>query len=664
MEKHPLPEKGIQDENFLNALAEAFRLQEAIINTTALPIISTTPEGCISSFNSAAEDLLGYLSHEMIGKATPLVFHDLDELIKRATEISLAMHINMEPVFDVLTIHAREQKHADRKEWTLIRKDASRFPALVSLTALRDDDDSLIGYVLILNDLTDQKRRDERAAINEQKFRVLAENIPGAIYLCHNDANYSMIYLNDKIKDITGYSADDFLNNKIDFPRIYHPDDTDRIVKRVDAALSSKKSFQLQYRIRHASGNLRWVEEVGIGVYSDQDKLLMIEGFISDITVQKLAEDKLQQIAQENLRVFNNPVNLNAVVSFDGYFKRVSSSFTPLLGWSDEELKSKPFIEFVHPDDIEATKNASSYISAGNNLLTFENRYICKDGTLRWLLWGSASDVNNKLIYASAIDITERKNSEQALLQSKKSLEAVAGKLQEQNRQLDEFAHIISHNLRSPVSNINALIGLLGENSTVTDYKLIYEKLKNVSKNLNETMNELMDIMKVRSNTNVDRVSVRFKDILDKIIQSLEGDLIMAEASVTFDFNEVPNINYSKAYLESIFQNLVSNAIKYRSPDRKAMIHCETKMKNNLIELRVSDNGLGIDLERFGDKIFGLHKTFHLHAEARGVGLFLIKTQVEAMGGSISVESEVDRGTAFIVQFGNPFIHPSNSVQD
>jgi signal transduction histidine kinase len=166
-------------------------------------------------------------------------------------------------------------------------------------------------------------------------------------------------------------------------------------------------------------------------------------------------------------------------------------------------------------------------------------------------------------------------------------------------------------------------------------------------------MNDLMDTLKVRNNTNVEKVDLRFKEVLDKIVQSLEGDLIMTEASLTFDFNEVASIVYPKPYMESIFQNLLSNALKYSSPERSPKIHFETRYVDKVVELRVSDNGQGIDLDRFGDKVFGLHRTFHVHTEARGVGLFLIKTQIEAMGGSITVESKVNEGTTFIIRFNH-----------
>lgn len=650
MEKPLYSENSIRDSKFLNPPKEAFRLQQAIIDTAEFAIISVLPDGIITSFNNAAEMLLGYSANELVGKSNALIFHDLEEVVKRAEELSRNLNTTVPPAFDVLTLQARHQKQPVRMEWILVHKEGKRFPAQLSITSLWDDQQQLIGYVILPLDLTERKKTEQTIEVGEEKFRLLAENVPGAIYLCHHDENYSVIYFNHRVKDITGYSAEDFLTGKRSFVRLFHPDDAPYIDKIVNEALQDRKSFQLKYRILHRSGDWRWVEDVGVGVYAG-DQLIMIEGLITDITTQKIAEEAFQKIAEENHHVFNNPVNLNAIAGFDGYFKRVSPTWTRLLGWQEDELTSRPFIDFVHPEDIGATEHAQNYIKAGNNLFTFENRYRCSDNSYRWLLWGSASDSKNKLIYASAIDITERKKSEEQLLESKRSLESIAGKLQEQNRQLDEFAHIVSHNLRSPVGNINALINLLNASSSIDDFRLIFDKLKNVSKNISDTMNDLMDILKVRTDSNIDHTDLRFKEVLDKVIQSLEGDLIISEASITYNFNQAPSVLFPKPYLESIFLNLLSNAIKYRSPDRKPVIHFETKIIDGKTELHASDNGLGIDMERFGDKLFGLHKTFHMHREARGVGLFLIKTQLETLGGSIKAESRVDHGTTFIIRF-------------
>lgn len=776
MEKLPISRKYAQDDKFLNALAEAYRLQEAIIGATELAVLSTSPQGTVTSFNKAAENLLGYGADEVVGRETPVLFHDQGEILQRAAEIERESGQQIKSMFEVFTYKATNAQLPDRREWTYIHKSGKRFPVLLSISPLRDENDQIFGYAAIATDISEQKEAEqklkqseahlnailtsmddstfeideqgryiniwsnhkelggltlssmlnktfneifgetfakpfnelrqriletgepqqiefkspvegdnrwycvkysrihdehgnatqrisstvsditkrknaERALIeSEEKFRLLAENVPGAIYLANNDASRSILYLNHKIKSITGYAPEDFLSGDVNLRELYHPEDAPRIFAEMNQALEARKSFTLEYRIRHRAADWRWIKEFGIGLY-EADELRMIEGVITDMTSQRLAEEALQKIAVENYSIFNNAVNLNAIAGFDGYFKRLNPMWEEVFGWTIEELTSVPFIEFVHPDDREASAGAISFISAGNNLQSFENRYRCKDGTYRWLIWSSVSDTRNKLIYATSIDITERKRSEDELLLSKKGLETLAIKLQEQNRQLDEFAHIISHNLRSPIGNIKALINLLNNESSIEDYRVIFDKLKNVSNNLGETMNDLMDTMRVKTDTSIERVEIRFKEVLDKVIQSLEGELIRSGASITFSFDQVPVVHYSKPYMESIFQNLLSNAIKYRSPDRKPAIHFETQAQGNAVVLRVSDNGLGIDLERFGDKLFGLHKTFHDHKEARGVGLFLIKTQVEALGGSISADSEVGKGTTFYIRF-------------
>jgi PAS domain S-box-containing protein len=777
MDQPPLSGEYWQEDKFLNTLAEAYRLQEAIIGATELAVLSTNLEGTLTSFNRAAEDLLGYKAEEVIGKETPVLFHDQSEILKRAEELERTSGFLVKSMFEVLSLATLKNKSPERSEWTFIHKNGKRFPVSLSVTVLVDENDQVFGFAAIATDITEQKEAEKRLKeseahlkailtssdastveidehgryINiwsnhvelggvpvrdlrnktfadlfgkefskpfdelrkkvlstgepqeielksptpgddrwysikyariydensrptnriscsisnitkrkkaefalresEEKFRTMAQNIPGAIYLCNNDATYSMVYLNDKVEEITGFKASQFLNGEINFVQLYHPEDSPAIIAAVDKALAEKTNFNIEYRLKHRSLEWRWIKESGLGVYDDDGKLILIEGVIMDITAQKLAEEEYQKVAKQNHSIFNNAVNLNAVTGFDGYFKRVNPMWTEITGWTQEELTTKPFLSFVHPEDKESTMEAANYLAAGHNLLTFENRYRCKDGTYRWLLWSSAVDTKNKLIYATAIDITERKKSEDDLLLSKKGLESLAIKLQEQNRQLDEFAHIISHNLRSPIGNIKALIGLLNDSSSMDDYRLIFDKLKNLSVNLGETMNDLMDTLKVKKEPKIECIEIRFKDIMDKVIQSLEGELIRSGASITFEFNKAPTVVYSRAYMESIMLNLMSNAIKYRALDRKPTIHLESSIEGNTVQLRVSDNGLGIDMQKYGDKLFGLHKTFHGNKEARGVGLFLIKTQVEALGGSIQATSDVGKGTTFIINF-------------
>lgn len=650
MKRTPTKTTVPQDDKFLNALADAYRLQEAIISATELSIMSTNKDGIITSFNPAAEELLGYGSDEVIGKISPVIFHDLDEIISYSQVLSDELKTPIEPGLECLVARARATRKAERKEWTYLRKDGTRIPVSVSVTGLWDDNDVLIGYATIATDISMQLQAHQRVRESESRFRLLAENVPGVIYLSNNNPDYSMIYLNDKVVDVTGYTKEEFLSGNVHFGQLFHPEDRDNVYQTVNDAIEAGSNFHITYRIRHRSGEWRWVEEYGGGVYEGKN-LLWLEGFLSDITSRKKAEDELMRISSENLLVFNSTLSLNAVANFDGRFVKVNPAWEKILGWPLDVLLARPFMEFIHPDDLKRTTKVFELLRDGRDVASFENRYVCANGTYRWLLWAAASDPVNKVAFASALDITNRKTAEEELLHSKGNMESIMHKLREQNHQLDEFAHIISHNLRSPVGNIQALLSFLTDNSTIDDYKLIFEKLRNTSANLNETMNELMDTLRIKENVKIAKSDLRFKDILDKVVQSLEGNLIQCSASVTFDFNPAPQIHYPKTYLESIFQNLLSNAIKYRSPDRHLEVHFSTGIVNGATELRVRDNGLGIDLERYGDKLFGMHKTFHEHQEARGVGLFLTKTQVETLGGEIYAESTVNVGTTFVIRF-------------
>ena len=220
-----------------------------------------------------------------------------------------------------------------------------------------------------------------------------------------------------------------------------------------------------------------------------------------------------------------------------------------------------------------------------------------------------------------------------------------------QNTQLNDFANITSHNLRSPAGNITALISTIDDDSTIDEYKTVFDMLKKVAQNLNESLNQLIEVLYIKKNKSIEKELLNFQEIYSKTIESLQGEILNSKAVVSANFENAPSIVYPKIYLESIFHNLISNAIKYKHETRIPEIHISTEIKNNRLLLRVKDNGLGIDLNKYGDKIFGLHQVFHKHPNAKGIGLFMTKTQIESLNGKISVTSEVNEGTTFTVEF-------------
>jgi signal transduction histidine kinase len=254
------------------------------------------------------------------------------------------------------------------------------------------------------------------------------------------------------------------------------------------------------------------------------------------------------------------------------------------------------------------------------------------------------------------IDI-KRIKAENKIIKTNKNLEKIVVDrtihLTNQNKQLEDFAHIISHNLRGPVGNLNSILDFYKEGKTMEEKDELIEMLEKTVNNIGSTLNELLEVVSIRHQSKNGKEKIVFETVFSKIKETFQGQTLKSKAIVTADFSKAPEIKYLPTYLESIMQNLLSNSLKYCATERIPIIHFETNRVNDSIELTVSDNGLGIDLSKNKSKIFGLHKTFHKHPEAKGVGLFLTKTQVEAMGGKISVNSELNEGTTFKIMF-NP----------
>jgi PAS domain S-box-containing protein len=337
--------------------------------------------------------------------------------------------------------------------------------------------------LILVREITEHKKAELALIESEKKFRLLAENVPGVIYLCRNDEKYSNLFVSANIEKLTGYPYQEFLG-QLDLLDVVHPEDKVFVHTAFVEAVEKRTSFSLEYRIVHRSGEVKWVKETGAGLYSDQG-LEFIEGYISDITKRKNAEAELRAVADENFRIFNYSPCLQALASFDGRFRRVNPMWEKTLGWSVEEIMNMTAFELLHPDDVPAATARMVEINKGIPATKgFEVRYRCKDNSYRWILWSASIDREARLLSATGLDITERKKSEEALILSKTNLEVAARELQEQNRQSNEFAHIISHNLRSPARNIQALISLVNGNSTIEEYRAVFDNLKKTSSSL------------------------------------------------------------------------------------------------------------------------------------------------------------------------------------
>jgi signal transduction histidine kinase len=240
-------------------------------------------------------------------------------------------------------------------------------------------------------------------------------------------------------------------------------------------------------------------------------------------------------------------------------------------------------------------------------------------------------------------DITDDKLKELELIRSLKVIET-------QNAKLNNFANIITHSLRSHASNLKMTLELYKESTNVSEKEELCEGLSEISANINATIEHLTELGSIHRNvTQEKRSKVNIDTVLSRVKSTLRMAIADASAEIYTDFSEVPEIDYIESYLESILLNLVSNALKYRSPERNPVIEIYSYKEDDRDHLMVKDNGQGIDLEKHGQRMFNIYQTFHANKDAEGVGLFLIKNKIESLQGSISVESEVGRGTTFTI---------------
>jgi signal transduction histidine kinase len=226
--------------------------------------------------------------------------------------------------------------------------------------------------------------------------------------------------------------------------------------------------------------------------------------------------------------------------------------------------------------------------------------------------------------------------------------------LVEYNQQLEQFAFIAAHNLRAPVARLLGLGQILKIAAlTPEEEKTMIEKITLTAEELDQVVKDLNIILEIKKNSTQGITEINLMNELVLIKSNLENEIQNTQAQIHEDFSRVNIIQTVKPYLDSILFNLISNAIKYRNPLKRPQIDINTSLIDNYVCLQVTDNGLGIDLPAYEKKLFTLYKRFHSHVEGKGMGLYLVKTQVEALGGKIEVNSQVNHGTTFKVYLKN-----------
>ena len=288
---------------------------------------------------------------------------------------------------------------------------------------------------------------------------------------------------------------------------------------------------------------------------------------------------------------------------------------------------------------------------AAGETISYELSVIDDNGITNWhhIRWLNVKNNDNKNwgYILTNKDITELKT---ATLER----ERITNDLTQHNRDLEQFTYIISHNLRAPVANILGLTNILKEHGQGMDEETqqqVIDRIFTSTKNIDTTIKDLNQILQTRKPVGSKKERVDFEAMVDAAKTSLRNIIALEKVKINCDFTSVDSMFTTRSYLYSIFYNLTSNSIKYRKADIPPLISITSQKIDNRIELRFKDNGKGIDLDKNAEDVFGLYKRFDTSVEGKGMGLFMVKTQVAALGGSIHIESKLGEGTEFILQF-------------
>lgn len=522
--------------------------------------------------------------------------------------------------------------------------------ASTSKLPLYDENGELIGTFGITRDITHQRSIEEKLRHNDELFTKLSELAPGFLYLHEVDAegNVNFPFVSEGINEMFALPPEAIQNSFSPLMKKVHREDLKRVMKSISESVKNATEWDCEYRIIHPEKGIRWVKGKAKPEIQEDGSLLS-PGYITDITEIKAVSEANAELKQQFQSVFNTVPNLIFVKDSKGKYVMVNDAACKFFGKERQELLGSTDLDLGVPKD-----KADMFLSADAEVIETKAPQFFSEIKTRLAngedVWHQTIKVpfqqtgtNQPAVLTIVTDITERKQKE---LELNETLDIIG----DQNKRLTNFAHIVSHNLRNHAGNISMLLTLYDTDESEEEQEETLGYLKTASDRLNESINDLNEIVDLQQKTINQHKEVNINEYVTKTKEVLLTEILTHNVTFEEDIPKNLSLDYNPAYLESIMLNLFSNAIKYRQPELSPIIGIKAYHEEEHTFFEVSDNGLGLDLKRHGEKLFGMYNTFHGNENSKGIGLFITKNQIESMGGKISVESEPGHGTTFKIR--------------
>lgn len=499
---------------------------------------------------------------------------------------------------------------------------------------------SMIGTI---QDISDLKATEEDLIASKALYHDLVETSQDLIWQCDLKGRYT--FLNKTWETTFGYRLEEMLGHH--FSEFLGVEQVDEDLD-VFADLMNNKTVSGHESVHFKKNGEPVILSLNIKPAIDANgHITGIRGTARDITEQKIAEQLLREKSEELNRYFNTALDLLCMADQNGRFIRLNPEWEKVVGFNMQELLHKKFIDYVHPDDVASTLQAVEKLKVGEEVLNFTNRYLCKNGSYKFIEWRSA--MINNIIYAAARDVTPRIEMEENLRQSNKDL-------QESNAQKDKFIYIIAHDLRNPLNNILGISDLLHgrffDNSPDDNYKLI-QILSDSTHSMYELIENLLNwALSQTGKLSNKPVTIPLRTLTNKIINQVLP--IAAHKNVNLVNNVPESITgwADEIMMGTVLRNLISNAVKFSFPENFVEVSC--RVKETTVELEVRDHGIGIRPEVI-EGLFLLENVYLKKGtsgeKGTGFGLPLCAELMRIQNGTIRAESEPGNGSSFFVEF-------------
>jgi len=654
------------------ALLKTGALQNAIFNSANFSSIATDEKGVIQLFNVGAERMLGYAAVEVVDKITPADISDPQELIVRAEALSIELATPITPGFEALVFKA-SRGIEDIYELTYIRKDGSRFPAVVSVTALRDDSGSIIGYLLIGTDNTARKKAEDAllkagalqsAIFNSENFSSIATDEKGVIQLFNVGAERMLGYTAIEVVDkITPADISDPQEVIVRAKALSHELAT-TITPGFDAlAFKASRGIEDIYELTYIRKDGSRFPAV-VSVTALRDDLGGIIGYLligTDNTARKQVEAEQKQLDQRlrDQQFYTRSLiesNIDALMTTDpaGIITDVNKQMEALTGCTRDELIGAPFKNyFTDPDRAEA---GIKRVLSGSKVTDYELTARARDGKETVVSYNATTfhDRDRKLqgVFAAARDVTERKRFEHTLQENNVELERARAAAEKANLAKSDFLSSMSHELRSPLNAILGFAQLINSDSPppTPAQAASIDQILHAGWYLLQLINEILDLAQIESGKlALSREPTSLADVMLECQAMIEPQGQKRGITMTFPQSGIPYfVDADRTRLKQVLINLLSNAIKYNQAHGTVIVECTMRTPER-VRVSVRDSGAGLP----PDMLQQLFQPFNRLGQERsteegtGIGLVMSKRLVELMGGMIGVDSTVGVGSVF-----------------